>query len=70
MASHLRDEKDSRKLAAISVVAAGYAGDMPEELANVTPGTGTSVTLRGQTRSAFPLCREIRLALFSLYSLA
>ena len=47
MASHLRDEKDSRKLAAISVVAAGYAGDMPEELANVTPGTGTSVTLRG-----------------------
>lgn len=35
MASHLRDEKDSRKLAAISVVAAGYAGDMPEELADI-----------------------------------
>lgn len=34
MASYLRDEKDSRKLAAISVVAAGYADDMPEELAN------------------------------------
>ena len=27
-------EKDARKLAAISVVAAGYAGDMDEELAN------------------------------------
>ena len=35
MASHLRDEKDSRKLAAISVVAAGFGGDMPEELANI-----------------------------------
>ena len=34
MASHLRTEKDARKLAAISMVAAGYAGDMPEELAN------------------------------------
>lgn len=34
MASHLRDEKDSRKLAAISVVAAGFGGDMDEELAN------------------------------------
>ena len=34
MASHLRDERDSRKLAAISVVAAGFGGDMPEELAN------------------------------------
>lgn len=34
MASHLRDENDSRKLAAISVVAAGFGGDMPEELAN------------------------------------
>lgn len=34
MASHLRAEKDARKLAAISLVAAGYAGDMPEELAN------------------------------------
>ena len=33
MASHLREEKDSRKLAAISVVAAGFGGDMPEELA-------------------------------------
>ena len=35
MASHLREEKDSRKLAAISVVAAGFGGDMPEELANI-----------------------------------
>lgn len=34
-ASHLRTEKDARKLAAISLVAAGYAGDMPEELCNV-----------------------------------
>ena len=34
MASHLRSEKDARKLAAISMVAAGYAGDMDEELAN------------------------------------
>lgn len=33
-ASHLRTEKDARKLAAISLVAAGYAGDMDEELAN------------------------------------
>ena len=33
-ASHLRANKDARKLAAISLVAAGYAGDMPEELAN------------------------------------
>ena len=34
MASHLKMEKDARKLAAISVVAAGYAGDMDEELCN------------------------------------
>ena len=35
MASHLRTEKDAaRKLAAIAMVAAGYAVDMPEELAN------------------------------------
>lgn len=34
-ASHLRAEKDARKLAAISLVAAGYAGDMPEELATI-----------------------------------
>ena len=33
-ASHLRANKDARKLAAIALVAAGYAGDMPEELAN------------------------------------
>ena len=33
-ASHLRTEKDARKLAAIALVAAGYAGDMPEDLAN------------------------------------
>ncbi len=30
----LRTEKDARKLAAISIVAAGYGGDMPEELCN------------------------------------
>ena len=34
MASHLKTEKDTPKLAAISLVAAGYAGDMPEELTN------------------------------------
>jgi hypothetical protein len=34
MSSHLRADKDARKLAAIAVVAAGYAGDMDEELAN------------------------------------
>ena len=33
-ASHLRSEKDARKLAAIALIAAGYAGDMPEDLAN------------------------------------
>ena len=33
-ASHLRAEKDARKLATISLVAAGYAGDMDEELCN------------------------------------
>ena len=32
--SHLRTDKDARRLAAIAVVAAGYAGDMDEELAN------------------------------------
>jgi hypothetical protein len=32
MASFLRTEKDARKLAAISVVAAGYGGDMPDDL--------------------------------------
>ena len=32
--SHLRDEKGASKLAAIAVVAAGYGGDMDEELAN------------------------------------
>ena len=32
--SHLRDEKRTSKLAAISVVAAGYGGDMDEELCN------------------------------------
>lgn len=34
MSSYLRDEKDSRKLAAISVTAASFSGDMDEELAN------------------------------------
>ena len=33
-ASHLKANKDARKLAAIALVAAGYAGDMPEDLAN------------------------------------
>lgn len=33
-ASHLRTEKDARKLAAIALVTAGYAGDMPEDLCN------------------------------------
>ena len=33
-ASHLRANKDARKLAAITVVAAGYGGDMDEELYN------------------------------------
>ena len=32
--SHSRGEKDARKLAAIAVVAAGYGGDMDDELAN------------------------------------
>ena len=32
--SHLRGDKDVRKLAAIAVVAAGYGGNMDEELAN------------------------------------
>ena len=35
MSSHLREEKDSRRLAAISVVAAGFGGDMDEELATI-----------------------------------
>ena len=35
MSSHLREEKDSHRLAAISVVAAGFGGDMPEELATI-----------------------------------
>ena len=33
-ASHLRAEMDAKKLAAIAMVAAGYAGDMDEELCN------------------------------------
>lgn len=33
-AHNLRIEKDARKLAATSIVAAGYGGDMDEELAN------------------------------------
>ena len=35
MSSYLREEKDSRRLAAIAVVAAGFAGDMPEDLADI-----------------------------------
>jgi hypothetical protein len=34
MGTHLRTEKDTRKLASIFIVAAGYAGDMPEDLCN------------------------------------
>lgn len=34
MSSYFREEKDSRKLAAISVVAVGFGGDMDEDLAN------------------------------------
>ena len=34
MSSPLRSEKDARKLAAIALVAAGYAGDMDEEFCN------------------------------------
>lgn len=34
MSTGLRADKDARKLAAIAVVAAGYGGDMDEELAN------------------------------------
>ena len=34
MSSYLRTDKDARRLAAIAVVAAGYAGDMDEDLAN------------------------------------
>ncbi len=35
MSSYYREEKDSRKLVAITIVAAGYGGDMPEELADI-----------------------------------
>ncbi len=35
MSTGMRADKEARKLAAISVVAAGYGGDMPEELANI-----------------------------------
>ena len=35
LSSYYREEKDARKLAAISVVAAGFGGDMPEELATI-----------------------------------
>ena len=31
---NLRTEKEARKLAATTIVAAGFGGDMPEELAN------------------------------------
>ena len=34
MSTELRTDKDARKLAAIAVVAAGYGGDMDEELCN------------------------------------
>lgn len=32
--SHLRNDKEARKLAAIAVVAGGYGGDVSEGLAN------------------------------------
>ena len=35
MSTGLRADKDARKLAAIAVVAAGYGGDMDEELATI-----------------------------------
>ncbi len=31
---HIIENRDSRRLAAISVAAAGFGGDMPKELAN------------------------------------
>ena len=34
MSSYFREDKDARKLAAIAVVAAGYGGDMDENLSN------------------------------------
>ena len=34
MSSYYREEKDARKLAAIALIAAGYGGDMDEELCN------------------------------------
>ena len=34
MSTGLRTDKDARKLAVIALVAAGYAGDMREDLAN------------------------------------
>ena len=34
MSSYLRTDKDARRLAAIAVVAAGYGGDMDEDLCN------------------------------------
>lgn len=34
MSTELGTDKDARKLAAIAVVAAGYGGDMDEELCN------------------------------------
>jgi hypothetical protein len=34
MSTALRTDKDARKLAAIAVVAAGYGGDMDEDLCN------------------------------------
>ena len=34
MSSHLRTDKDARRLAAIAVISAGYAGDMDEDLCN------------------------------------
>ena len=38
MGHDLRTEKDARKLAAITIVAAGLGGDMGEELANALLG--------------------------------
>ena len=47
MSTEFRTDKDARKLAAIAVVAAGYGGDMDEELCNeLTTLTFVTLTLQ------------------------
>ena len=46
MSTALRTDKDARKLVAIAVVAAGYVGDMDEELCNELLDISTSTTIR------------------------